>query len=86
MTAIDRASMDTWALLMDQADERIAVDSVYSSIQGRSPTMRTVGMMYTKGYTETDIARRLDISQPTVSRYVHELRSTLTSLLDSSYA
>lgn len=86
MTALDRASLDCWYVDQARIDERLMVDSVYRSIQGRDEPMRRTAALLIQGRTEREIGSAIGKSQPTVSRYVHTLRSTLASLLDPSYA
>jgi DNA-directed RNA polymerase specialized sigma24 family protein len=43
-------------------------------------------LLMTHGYSESEIGRALGKSQPTISRYVYSLRTSMASLLDPSYA
>lgn len=82
MTALERASLDVYAVSEERMYQDCAVRAVYNSIHARAEPVERTACMMIAGYTPTQIGHALGCTRQTVHRYARTLRSTMASLLD----
>jgi DNA-directed RNA polymerase specialized sigma24 family protein len=81
MSIVDIVARD----MRDSQCNPILIADIEQALEHVSNSRQYTFMMLEQGYSQADIGHVLGKTDRTVRRYVHTLRSTMYSLLDSSY-